>query len=328
MNAAPIGALCANHPGVAAGITCQRCGTFVCMACAADGTSALCPACRQLTEASAFPWDAAADFSALFGYALNIWQRQLAPLALASVLFFIIFGGATLAGEVVGGVSRFALSLVEGQAGLALGFLLGQLLSMGITLLGQGVALVGFYRVVLDALEGRPADVGRMFSQLALFPQYVVQQVLLFAVTALPMVGTAGVLGFIAWRRLDLDGATWQSVDWSRLFSADLLAALVVVTVAFVAWGLILLPVTLFGVAELVQGRCSGVEALRRAWALGRGQRLRIFGYALVAGLLAMVGLLLCGVGVVVSFPLAVALHLSLFLALRRSASFPAPAAT
>jgi uncharacterized membrane protein len=84
------------------------------------------------------------------------------------------------------------------------------------------------------------------------------------------------------------------------------------------------LPVTLFAVPELLIGRCGPVEALRRAWQLGRGQRLRVLGYTLVTSVVVLLGVLACLVGVIPALPLAYLLLLGLFLALRNGSGLPA----
>ena len=49
------GAKCAIHPDRIATRTCSRCGNFTCEECNAAGVEAMCPTCRNLTGANAFP---------------------------------------------------------------------------------------------------------------------------------------------------------------------------------------------------------------------------------------------------------------------------------
>ena len=62
-----------------------------------------------------------------------------------------------------------------------------------------------------------------------------------------------------------------------------------------------------------------------RTGGLGDGQRLRLFGYSFIAGVLYLAGAMCCGIGVILTLPVALMLVLSLFLALRQSSQLPAP---
>ena len=96
-------------------------------------------------------------------------------------------------------------------------------------------------------------------------------------------------------------------MDWNRLsdfrverlVSPALFGLFAGSFVLFLVAMVVLLPVTLFATPELIVGQCGPVEALKRSWELGNGQRLRVFGYSFVAGvverLVKLVGTAICG---------------------------------
>lgn len=131
----------------------------------------------------------------------------------------------------------------------------------------------------------------------------------------------AGAAGLGFW----VSGMSWNDPSGFReLFTNPALIPIVASFVVLIFLAVILsLPVTLFASPELIVGNCGPVEALSRAWALGRGQRWRVVGYSLLSGAIAMVGMLACCVGLLPAFPLAYMILLALFLALRNSSSLP-----
>jgi hypothetical protein len=94
-------------------------------------------------------------------------------------------------------------------------------------------------------------------------------------------------------------------------------------TLPFVAVGLVLMPLTMFVVPELVVSDAPPLELIRRAWRIGSGMRLRMFGYGFVAGLVIVAGAILCILPVLPALGLAHCLLLALFLAARNGLGLP-----
>jgi hypothetical protein len=327
MHSAPVGALCALHLGVAATTTCRRCGNFMCSVCAEAGRQPLCPSCQQLADGE-FPLSGESDFSSMWGHCVEAWRREIAMLSVAVVIFFALTVGA---GVIAGALNQLVATFVDLSTKPLLGPLLvavvlHQLVGTLVNMVVQGIALVGLYRVLLDVLEGRKADVARMFSQLHLLPRYVALQLIFFIAFTLPIVGTlAGAFVFFVARA----GLHWRSFDFEdlRLISLpEVMAFVTALSVVVLVAAVVLLPAFVFSVPELIVGQCTPLEAIVRAWRLGSGQRLRLMGYGMVAVGLVLVGGLLCCVGIIPALPLAYMLLLALFLGLRRSAALPRPA--
>jgi hypothetical protein len=326
------GAQCALHPGVGANFVCARCGNFMCGSCAVNGTEKMCPTCRELNPIG-FPYDANADLGTLWAHTTDGFQRELAMCVVACIIFFAF----AMAGGIV---SQIIITIVNAVLGLAsesdpsklfrniklLGtsFAISQGISFVVNMAVQGIALVGLYRLLMDVLVGKKADLARMFSQLHLLPNYLVMHLIMFVVITLPMLMYFGLIAVVS---LGIIGVEWSHLNEFRpekLLNPMVLGLWAGSSVLIVIASVVLLPVTLFSTPELIVGQCSPLEALKRAWDLGHGQRLRTFGYSFVAGVVVMVGALLCGIGLLFAMPVAYMLLLSLFLALRRSSSLPA----
>jgi hypothetical protein len=161
---------------------------------------------------------------------------------------------------------------------------------------------------------GRKADVARMFTVLRLAPQSMLLQVVVLAFALVPTGLLGALVGFLV-------GSSDSMPGRGPLLLAALGFAVVVLVLMIVA-----LPTVMFSSPELLIGGCGAVEAMRRAWKLGAGQRLRTLGYTLVVFLMFMLGALLCCVGLVPAVIVGYQLLLALFLALRRSSGLPPPA--
>jgi hypothetical protein len=317
------GAQCALHPGATAVVTCQRCGNFMCFTCSSGRTSTLCPPCREST-APGFPFDAGADFGAIWGYAQRRWQGDLGMLSLASLIFGVITGGGTAVTSVFSTLIN-AIIGAGGEGGVlttVVGFVVGQVFGAVVNAVVSAVALTGLYRVLLDVLQGQRADVGRMFSQLHLVPAMVGLQLLLAVVFTLPLglLMAGAVVAAAASAGIPLADL---NADTALTILPRLAAVFALVGPIIVALSIAVLPVTIFAVPELIVGQCGPVEAIARSWRLGSGQRMRLLGYGFVSGLVVMVGALACFIGLVPALPLAYLVELALFLALRKSSGLP-----
>lgn len=325
----PHGAQCAIHFGIPAPAVCARCGNFMCLTCADGGASTLCPSCRALAPAQGFPLDASASLSDFWNHLSAVFVREWLMVCLAAVVFLAIDLVGGLVGNALATAVTAALGLeidplrpLENLPLLFENVALSQVIGALVNLPVQGVALVGLYRVLLDVLEGRRADLGRMFSQLHLLPKYLVQQAVLFVTVTVPMLMVYGFAGFMALRASGVDLAEFSVRDVDRLFSPTVVATVGAAVAVVGVVSLVLLPVLLFAVPELMVSDCGPLEALRRGWVLGQGQRLRVIGYTFVTGLIWFAGVLACCVGFLAALPVGLLLLLSLFLALRKQHAF------
>lgn len=322
------GAQCALHQGVSARSVCARCGNFMCTACSDHGIEPQCPTCRTLA-APDFPFDATADFGALWAHVVSSFQREMGMCILAIVLFIALTIGGGIVAGILSSVVQALLSIKAGSLGssemrIISDVLISQFVSFLVGSVVQGVALVGLYRVLMDALAGKKVDLGRMFSQLQLLPRYLLVQIVLFFVITIPMLISMALVTLAAMRIMGLELDNLAAFDPSSLLNPSLYALSFGACVAFLVALVVLLPLVIFSVPELIVGQCGALEAIKRAWTLGEGQRLRIFGYTMVAGLLTIAGTFACLIGLLFAMPVAYMLWLALFLALRNSSTLPA----
>ncbi len=301
----------------------------MCASCAANGSQTQCPTCRQLNPVG-FPYDGNADLSTLWSHVTDSFQRELAMCVVGVLIFFAFVFGGGLVANVINSIITSLIGLdfdpahpMRNLGGFIANLVLSQLVGTFVNVAVQGVALVGLYRLLIDVLVGKKADLARMFSQLHLLPQYLVMQLILLLVVTVPMVLSFGVVGVVGARLIGFDWKHASDFRPEQLMNPALFGLFGVSLLLFFGAMVVLLPLSLFGLPELIVGQCGPVEALKRAWTLGEGQRARLFGYSFVAGLVTMAGMLACGVGLIFAMPVAYMLLLALFLAVRRSSSLP-----
>lgn len=299
----------------------------MCSSCAVNGAETQCPTCRALSPIG-FPYDANADMGTLWNHVTAAFQRELAMCIVAVVIFFgLVFAGGLIA-QVFNTVINAIIGIKVDQSNplgnlgaFGASFVVSQFVSTVINVVVQGVALVGLYRVLLDVLVGKKADLSRMFSQLHLLPQYIAMQLIMFVMVTVPMLIFGGLVAFVGLRMVDFNWKHPTSFNPEQLLHPAIVGLALGSLVVIIVVSIIVLPLTLFSVPELIVGQCGPVEALKRAWNLGEGQRLRTFGYSFVSGLVILAGTLLCCVGLLAAMPVAYLLLLALFLALRQSAT-------
>ncbi len=329
MQPAPAGALCAQHPGVPASITCTRCGNFMCTTCSEGGAAAVCPPCRALT-ADSFPFKADASLGDLWNHCVEVFKRDPAMLVVGAVVFF----GITMAGSIVAQIISTVVNAIGGftvdqrnpgadWGKFAISLVVAQVVSTLVQVVVQAIAISGYYRLLMDALIGRKADIGRMFSTLKDLGKYVTLQVLLFVAVTVPLMVFVALVTFVGLRSAGFDFSHPSSFKPEMLFTPAVIGLLAGTTLILVVLAVVLLPVTLFAVPELIVGKCTPMEAIQRTWALGDGQRLRVLGYSFVMGAVVLAGVMACCVGVLAAMPLSYMLLLALFLALRNSSNLP-----
>jgi hypothetical protein len=301
----------------------------MCSTCNENGVQTLCPACRQLQPGEGFPLGADAGIGEVWDYTFNIFKNEWVMLGVIIILFMVV---SALGGVLTNIVSQIVNAIMglkvdpqrpfDNLSDFAISGAISQLLGMVVQIPVQGVALLGTYRVLMDVLHGKKADIGRMFSQLHLVPKYIVFQLIILATVTVPTLIYFALLGFAAWK---VSGVTGElgSRTFEQLMRSPAPLVFGVGSLGFVAIAIIVMPLTVFGVPELLVGDCEPTEALKRAWAMGSGNRLRIFGYALVAGLVTFVGFLVCCVGFIPATALGYMILLSLFLVVRKGSGLP-----
>ncbi len=298
----------------------------MCTECSIARTSEHCPSCRALIGGQFAFSRTDFDFNRLWENAFEIWKRELWMLVVCGLIVF----GAGAIGGIIGLFFNFlgtGISMAAGEKSVVgiLAVIAGQLISQAISMVLQGIGLMGFIRVCIDVLEGRKADPARMFTQLNKAGQYVIQLLVISFGIALPVLIYLGIVLLVSM----LVGGLTLSGGGFREFANHPGPAIAIFGLGVLAMVPVLFYVTLplsFASLELVYSGADAIESLRRAWSLAAGFRTQIFGYGFVGALVLMAGLLACCVGVLAAFPLQQLLIVSLFLALRNGSGLPAPA--
>ena len=305
----------------------------MCYECSLGGEQGLCPSCRALAEPGAFPFKRS-DFSfgELFSYVLEAFKREWLMLSLAVLVFFaVVFAVAivsNLVTQVLVGVTSFAVDAKSHAAVLPVlaVTLIGTVVGMVIQMVAQGFVMLGLYRMLIDVLDGRKADLARMFSQVRKLGRYVVLNLILMVITYLPVLAVLGVAfgGVLLSSGLHL--ADFQVDQLEQLLGARAIGLVGLAALVVLLYAIWMFPLWLFGVPELVVSEASALEALQRAWQMASGLRLTAFGYSFMAGLVMLVGVILCCVGALPAMAIAYLLNLALFLAARNDPDFSFPA--
>lgn len=247
----------------------------MCNSCSVNGTEKQCPTCRDLNPIG-FPYDANADMGTLWGHATAGFQRELAMCVVACLIFFAF----AMAGGIISNIISTIVNTIFGIAAdtsdptklfrnlktLGLTFAISQVISTIVNMAVQGIALVGLYRMLMDVLVGKKADLSRMFSQLHLLPNYLVMHLIMFVVITLPTLLYFGLVGFAS---LGIIGLEWSHLSEFRpekLLNPAVLALFFGSVVVYMIAMVVVLPVSLFSTPELIVGQCSPLEALKRSW--------------------------------------------------------------
>ena len=224
----------------------------MCAACSAQGTSNQCPTCRDLSPIG-FPYDGNTDLGTLWNHATASFQRELVMVVVAGLIFFAFALGGGLVSNVISKIIGSILGLevdptnpFKNLRGFGLNFLSSQVIAAIVNLAVQGIALVGLYRVLMDALVGKKADLARMFSQLHVLPNYIAMHVIMFFLITLPTLVYFGVVGFVGGRLIGLDWSHPGDFHPDRLSSGGAFGALFGLIFFSVMVFLVLFPVMLF----------------------------------------------------------------------------------
>ncbi|MBL8922295.1 MAG: hypothetical protein JNJ54_25820 [Myxococcaceae bacterium] len=329
---APAGAMCAVHTDVAADSVCSRCGNFMCATCSDRRTGTLCPTCRQAL--GTFPFNRQNyDFSGVWNYVFEAWRRDLVMLGVG--------GGVMMGLGFIGNVVMQVFQLV-GQAvlvgggrdklvagGIVMG--IGMLAGLGVTILVQGIGIMGLIRLCIDSLHGRKVEIPRMFTQAKKVWRYAVVQLAIMFTVTVPLLLGGGLIFALA---VLVGGGGFSAGGIKEAFSGPAAIGVVLVGSAGLTFALVwlVLPLT-FAQFEIVYGGCEAIEAIRRGWILGTDHRLPTLGYSLVAMAavmaLSIAGLLALCVGVMIAVPIGYALFFmlqaGLYLSLRNGSELPRP---
>lgn len=286
---------CALHLQAAAVRTCTRCGAFMCATCAAGDPPTLCPGCRA-RSAVRFPLRRDAwTFSELFDRSVEAFKADWLMLSLAVLVFVAV----SFVGGMFGQVGVFIGTAMENQAVVFTSMAAGQVVS----LFAQGLAQVALYRIAIDVLEGRRADLQRFVSEAHKAPRFFLMMLVVLGVY-LGVMAAAGAVGL---------GLYFVTRTEAVGFFAGF--ALLVPAMFYVAIPLYFAPV------ELALEDVGPMEALRRAWAVVSGFRGWAFLISLVGGAATVAGVCACFVGVIPALAFMHVLLGALYLTLRRGSS-------
>ncbi|MBZ4419666.1 hypothetical protein [Myxococcus sp. RHSTA-1-4] len=322
------GALCPLHPAHAASSTCTRCGNFMCDTCSEGGAQALCPGCRERTGlGQSFPLTRGTwTVSALLDTAWAAFKRDWVMICVGVLI--------AMAGSIVGEIVKQILTLMGGVVdNVAVTAVFIGLGYLGSTVV-QGVANLGLMRMLLDVLEGRKADLGRIFTQFHKAVPYLLTTLIIFAVMlpflllvfgagvgAAAVTGGLGALESLDWTSLNEGNPSEETVrEFGTLWPA-------MVAMLVVGGGLSIFPGMWLGMPLLlVQPELARSEnptamaTLRRCFAYARGHRLGMLGAALLGTLITFAGILACCVGLVPAAGLFNLMMAGLYLALSNGA--------
>jgi hypothetical protein len=328
---APPGAQCAIHPSIPAGGVCARCGNFMCNDCSVDGAQQNCPTCREKDATPEFPFDENASFTELFNHVVEQFKRDSTMPVIGTVIYF----GITMIGSVVSNLFTQVISAAMGAnmqdpdairdnpMAFVKVFAVSYAVSLVFQTLAQGVALGALYRLLIDILHGRKGDLARMFNHLKELPKYLGLQLLVTAMSVgVPFTLTGGAIAIC----LKVIGFDWEHPTHTRpedVFAPVPLAIFGGVMLIVAVFSIVMMPVMIFAMPELVVSNCTPTEALERAFRLGSGQRLRLFGYSLLASIIIFVGVFACCIGMLVTLPVGYMLLGALFLSLRKNSGLP-----
>lgn len=162
---------------------------------------------------------------------------------------------------------------------------------------------VGLYGYLIKKRRGQPTAINDLFAGFQFF--YVATLVanlvflLLLLIAFLPIgiaVGALVTAGLFA---------GFGTPGWTPDFSATAIAILVASTLVSLAIGVYLSTTFLFW-PQLVAGhKLGGWDALRVSYRVVRRHLFGMLGFVIVVGLISLAGLMLCGVGAILSMPLA-----------------------
>ncbi|MEM9730773.1 MAG: DUF975 family protein [Myxococcota bacterium] len=263
-----------------------------------------------------------ATLGGLVSAASDAWRRDVGTWALAMVLVLVIGTGIPM---VLGfGIGLMDTLQPEGEANRAARALMDGL-NVGLQILQiliNGFLTMGLWAMAFHALEGRPAPIAALFSQIRKVWRYLLQQFVIFVPIIAVVVAIGVVVVLVSVGTIDLDMPLEEAV--MRIGpSLWWLAMILVPILTFVLLGVV------FAVNELTYDDAVGaVESVVRSWRIAKGHRWLILATLFIAGLVTTASFMLCGVGILFGAPFATLMMAALYLALRNGADVPEPDAT
>jgi hypothetical protein len=311
------GALCAIHTDRTARMTCRRCGNFMCDECSVGGSETLCPKCLQLSGYAQFPYDRNnVGFSELISYCWELFKREWVLLSVA----VLILMGVGFVSSLIGGIFQQAFIAVAGKS-LA-GPFIGQGFSTVINTIVQGIFQLGIYRICFDVLEGKKADVARMFTQMQKIGQYLIQTLIVGVAFVVPALLYLGILFLIVSKgggQLPTDIKDFDPDVMGPVFVFGMLGGVAIFLPLFIYFGL---PLS-FASMELVYANVDAIEALKRAFVIAKGFRLWLIGFGFVAFGIGLVGCMACGIGLIPATALITLINTAFYFAIRNGSGLP-----
>jgi hypothetical protein len=319
------GAKCPVHPDRAATRTCGRCGNFTCGECNVNGTEAMCPSCRQLVGGSApFPFTRDAfSFDQIWNYTFEAWKREWVMLSVCVLILLAVGFAVGLFNGLFQGIAKGIVGTRGGSSGVIIIAFAASMMTQVISSLAQGVFQMGLFRIYIDVLNGRKADVNRLMSQVPKLGRYILQALLMLVGAMLPVLVYMGGVFLLS---LAVSGASLTNIQHlDREFKPIGLAVILFGATALVPILIYLgLPLQ-FAIIELVYGDTQPIESFRRAFQIANGFRLSLFGFGFIAGLVVLAGILACCVGMIPAMALSQMLMTGLYLTLRNGSGLPPP---
>jgi hypothetical protein len=329
---APPGARCAAHAEADADSVCSRCGNFMCKVCSDSRMGMLCPACRQALGTFPLKRDDY-DFTRVWGIAFDSWRRDIVMLGIAGFIFMALSAVGNVVFQVfsVPAQTMLASGKKDNIAAAIVLLILSFVVGFAAIIVAQGVGILGLVRLGMDSLHAKKIELGRMFSQTKKLGRYVGIQLLLAFGIGVPIIVIFGAAFALA---VLVGGGGFSAHGIDTAFKGP--APFLILGLAFLAVMVVMIYVTIplsLAQFELVYSGCSAMDAIRRAWTLGDGHRLQIFGYTFVAGLAVMamfiVGLMAFCVGAIIAMPIGYAflftMQSAIFLTLRNGSGLPLP---
>ena len=318
------GAKCAVHPDRVASRTCSRCGNFTCDECNVSGTEVMCPTCRNLIGAEAFPYTRSSfSFDGIWGFTFERWKTEWVMLSVCVLILIAVGFAVAMFNVVFQGIAGAVVGKRGGSSGAAIITSLAYLMSQVVSTLVQGVFQMGLYRIYIDVLSGRKADVNRLMTQIPKLGRFIVQSIVIALASIFTLLPYIVVVGVVAAAVSGVSLTQLEHID--REFKP---AGVLVLSFGVLAMIPIVVCFTLlqqFATIELVYGDTQPMESLRRTFVLAKGFLLSIFGFAFIAGLVALVGFLACCVDDLPAVALSQLIMTGLYLALRNGSGLPPP---
>ena len=316
------GALCPLHLERTASRTCTRCGNFMCDTCSEGGTQAMCPTCRERAGMGVHAFALNRDNWSVGALLEVCWEAFKREWLMITIGVLIVIAGS-IAGSVVSQVLGAVGGLTDNLAITVLFLLMGYILSTVV----QGLASLGFLRMLLDVLAGQRADVGRIFTQFHKVVPYLLTTLLIFALLipfllvvlggGLAAAAITGGLGDVDWTALGGDNSSEEVARTLGTLGPSMVVMGVVAFGLFIFPGMwLMLPLLLVQPALARSENPTPVETLRRCFAYARGERWSLVGVSLLNGAIGLAGFLACCVGIIPAIGFGQLIMAGLYLAL------------